>query len=309
MNSLYDWKRQHFKPISKELDKKRKQLEEFLTCSDAESIAEQKKIRAEMDELLYREELMWMQRSRIAWLREGDRNTRFFHRKATWRQKKNKISKLRRSDGSWTEDMQEIGDMATDFFQQLYTREDSVDPSALLDLFSSLVDAEMNEKLCAAFSEKEISDALFQIGPLKAPGPDGFPARFLQQNWDLLREDIIKAVQAFFSSGVLPEQVNDTVIILIPKKNNPEELKDFRPISLCNVIFKIISKCLVNRLRPLLQDIISPVQSAFIPGRIISDNALMAFECIHAIQSNSVDRSEFCAYKLMTVWIGGSWKV
>jgi hypothetical protein len=123
--------------------------------------------------------------------------------------------------------MQEIGDMATDFFQRLYTREDSVDPSALLDLFSPLVDADMNEKLCAAFSDKEISDALFQIGPLKAPGPDRFPARFLQRNWDLLREDIIKAVQAFFSSGVLPEQVNDTAIILIPKKNNPEELKDF----------------------------------------------------------------------------------
>jgi hypothetical protein len=298
MNSLYDWKRQHFKPISKELDKKRKQLEELLTCSNAESIAKQKKIRVEMDELLYREELMWMQRSRIAWLREGDKNTRFFHRKATWRRKKNKISKLRRSGGSWTEDMQEIGDMATDFFQQLYTRKDSVDPSALLDLFSPLVDAEMNEKLCAAFSEKEISDALFQIGPLKAPGLDGFPSRFLQRNWDLLREDIIKAVQAFFSSGVLPEQVNDTVIILILKKNNPEELKDFWPISLCNVVFKIISKCLVNRLWPLLQDIISPVQSVFIPGRIISDNALMAFECNHAIQSNSVDRSEFCAYKL-----------
>jgi hypothetical protein len=68
----------------------------------------------------------------------------------------------------------------------------------------------------------------------------------------------------FSSSGVLAEEVNDTVIILIPKKNNPEELKDFHLISLCNVVFKIISKCLVNRLRPLLQDIISPVQSAFI---------------------------------------------
>ena len=156
----------------------------------------------------------------------------------------------------------------------------------------------MNERLCASFSEQEISDALFQIGPLKAPGPDGFPARFLQRNWGIIKEDVIRAVQRFFEEGIMPDNVNDTSIVLIPKKNNPEELKDFRPISLCNVLFKVVSKCLVNRLRPLLQDIISPTQSAFIPGRMITDNALIAFECIHAIQSNSADRAQFCAYKL-----------
>jgi hypothetical protein len=298
MGSLYDWKKRHFKPVSKELEKKRKKLEDLMPSTDARSETERKQLLNEMDELLYREELMWMQRSRIAWLREGDRNTRYFHRKATWRRKKNKIARLRKPDGTWTEDANEMGDLATSFFKQLYTRQDEVDPTELLNLFTQRVDDDMNATLCAPFSEKEISDALFQIGPLKAPGPDGFPARFLQHNWDLLKEDITKAVQAFFSSGVLPDEVNETAIVLIPKKNNPEELKDFRPISLCNVVFKIISKCLVNRLRPLLHNIISPMQSAFIPGRLITDNALMAFESFHAIQSNSADRSKFCAYKL-----------
>jgi hypothetical protein len=78
--------------------------------------------------------------------------------------------------------------------------------------------------------------------------------------------DVILAVQKFFSDGMMPEGVNDTTIVLIPKKDDPAELKDFRPNSLCNVIFKVVSKCLVNRLRPLLQDIIAPMQSAFIPG-------------------------------------------
>jgi hypothetical protein len=109
---------------------------------------------------------------------------------------------------------------------------------------------------------------------------------------------VIRAVQRFFTDGVMPEGVNDTAIVLIPKKSDPEELKDFRPISLCNVIFKVVSKCLVNRLRPVLHDIISPTQSAFIPGRLITDNALMAFECIHTIQTGSVSRRKFCAYKL-----------
>jgi hypothetical protein len=78
----------------------------------------------------------------------------------------------------------------------------------------------------------------------------------------------------------MPKGINDTAIVLILKKNDLELLKDYRPISLCNVIYKIISKCLVNRLRPLLDDLIAPTQSTFIPGRLITDNALIA--CMHS---------------------------
>jgi hypothetical protein len=152
--------------------------------------------------------------------------------------------------------------------------------------------------LCAPFSDKEISDALYQIGPLKAPRPDGFLACFLQRNWDLLKVEVILAVQKFFSDGVILDGVNDTTIALIPKKEDPAKLKDFRPIGLCNVTFKVVSKCLVNWLRPLLHDIIAPVQSAFIPGHLITDNALIAFECIHAIQTGPAACRKFCAYKL-----------
>lgn len=134
------------------------------------------------------------------------------------------------------------------------------------------------------------------MGPLKAPGPDGFPTRFYQRHWEVLKNDVVAAVEKFFEDGILPSGINDTAIVLILKGPNPKELKDFRPISLCNVIYKIISKCLVNHLRPFLDQIISKEQSAFVPGRMITDNALIAFECIHAIQRTNGE--EFCAYKL-----------
>jgi hypothetical protein len=96
----------------------------------------------------------------------------------------------------------------------------------------------------------------------------------------------------------MPLGINDTSIVLFPKKNEPELLKDYHPISLCNVIYKIISKCLVNRLRPLLDDLIEPTQSAFIPGKLITDNALIAFEWLHAIKHGSNVSKKFGAYKL-----------
>lgn len=96
----------------------------------------------------------------------------------------------------------------------------------------------------------------------------------------------------------MPPGVNDTVIVMIPKVKDPVRVTDFRPISLCNVIYKIVSKCLVNRLRPILDDIISPFQSAFVPGRMITDNALLAFECFHYIQHEKNPEKSFCAYKL-----------
>lgn len=96
----------------------------------------------------------------------------------------------------------------------------------------------------------------------------------------------------------MPEGVNDTSIVLIPKVDKPERLTEYRPINLCNVIYKVVAKCLVNRLCPILDEIISPEQSAFVPGRMITDNALVAFECIYSIQQEKKPENSFCAYKL-----------
>lgn len=260
-----------------------------------ENSTEVKSLYRRVDELLYREEMMWLQRSRINWLKEGDRNTKYFHWQAAWRAKENKIVRLKAEDSRYVENKEEMEQMATAFFQELYLKDPMVQPVELIDLLETRVDEQMNIDLCKAFFDEEIADALFQIGPLKAPGPDGFLARFFQRNWAVLKVEVTAAVRNFFLNGMMSPGVNDTSIVLIPKVSKPEKLKDFRPISLCNVVYKVVSKCFVNRLGPMLQEIISPTQSAFTPDRMVTDNALIAFECIHAIQKSE---NQFCAYKL-----------
>jgi hypothetical protein len=88
--------------------------------------------------------------------------------------------------------------MARDFFKDLYTVDPGVNPQELVQLFRPMITGEMNAKLCKEFSDEEINDALFQIGPLKAPGPNGFPARLFQKNWKIMKPDVVTGVKKIF---------------------------------------------------------------------------------------------------------------
>jgi hypothetical protein len=296
MTSLMGWSKKKFGNIVRELEKDRRRVEVLMASN-----AEQREIRKATDymqELLYREEMLWMQRSQITWLKEGDRNTRFFHQKAVWRARRNKIKKLKDDDDVWYDAPSDMERMASSYFQELFTRDPSLNADDLVSMTQERVSVDMNKDLCKEFTDDEISNALFQIGPLKAPGVDGFPARFYQCNWGTIKTEVINAVKLFFLTGCMPSGVNDTAIVLIPKVDHLETLKEFRPISLCTVLYKVIAKCLVNRLRPILGDIISINQSAFVPGRLITDNSLVAFECLHFIEHNTNINKDICAYEL-----------
>ncbi|KAL9658994.1 hypothetical protein QQ045_028253 [Rhodiola kirilowii] len=156
----------------------------------------------------------------------------------------------------------------------------------------------MNYSLLKDISDEEIKTAVFSIGALKAPGIDGFPAIFYQKHWEIIKSSVIKEVRDFWASGVLDKEINRTLIVLIPKKKDAVRVEDWRPISLCTVAIKIITKIIVNRLQPLLNEIISPVQSAFVRGRIISDNFIVAHEIANYMKTCRDDRNFFASVKV-----------
>jgi hypothetical protein len=183
------------------------------------------------------------------------------------------------------------------YFVELFTNEiGEPDDIAFADIQRKVTD-DMNRDLLADFSEEEVQKALFSIGDLKAPGLDGLHAVFYKRFWDLLGDDLIKEVLVAVNNITIPDGWNSTTIVMIPKVDNPDKVSQFRPISLCNVVYKVISKMLAARLKNYLSEIISDHQSAFVPGRLISDNILLAYESIHTMK-NKKGKKGLCAVKL-----------
>jgi len=230
-----------------------------------------------------KEEIFWEQRAKANFLRYGDSNTRWFHARASMRKKTNTISKLEREDGTMTDDSQEIAHIIMAYYEQLFSSSGVRDLEQVLQVVPVKVTQAMNEVLCAPYSEDEIFKALKAMHPNKAPGPDGFTALFFQQFWDVVGSDVCRVVLQVLHGGPMPDSLNHTNVVLIPKTSHPTNLAQFRPISLCHVIYKLITKVISTRLKSLLPSIISETQSAFTPGRLITDNILVSYEVFHSI--------------------------
>ncbi|KAL5565698.1 hypothetical protein UlMin_028862 [Ulmus minor] len=247
----------------------------------------------------YKEERYWRQRSKDSWLKCGDRNSKFFHRKASARKIKNSITGLVDINGNWCEEDEGIANIIENYFDSLFSSSypSSVDFDRVLEGIERKVTPQQNEQMDQAFVAEDVRTAVFQMAPTKSPGADGMSAIFYQKFWPIIGEDITAACLSFVNGGLSLGSINETIITLLPKVKNPTRITEFRPISLCNVIYKIISKMLANRLRRVMGSVISEEQSAFIPGRLITDNAIIGFESLHAIKRRKTKKN-YLALKL-----------
>jgi len=265
---------------------------------DPSGMAKEKELKGKLDHLLELEDLKWRQRARENWLRFGDKNTKFFHACASHRKSRNSIKEIIDLDGKRWNDHKGVERAFSRYFHWLYKSDGNGEVECCVNSIQPKVSAEMNHQLVAPVSMEEIQLALNQMDPLKAPGPDGFPACFFQQNWEILHKEVYDAIKFFFDTCQLDASINYTVIALIPKTKNPKSVLDFRPISLCNVVYKVLSKVLANRLKVILPSIISESQSAFIPGRLITDNIIAAFETMHTMHTKMWGRTRYMGIKL-----------
>ena len=298
MKGLKDWSHDHFGNVQKSIKQLKDRLwraEEVSARSGNYEVTQMKK---ELNILVDKEEQMWQQRSCIQWLKSGDQNTRFFHGSATKRKRRNFIKGLRDDQGVWEEDEEVFSALLTEFYSNLFTSSNPHDLDCILEGVQTVVTVEMRVKLDKPYTSEEVGEAIREMAPLKAPGLDGMPPLFFQTYWTNVGMDVTQAVLSCLNSGSILKFINHTFITLIPKVNNPDRVSDFRPISFCNVIYKIIGKVIANRLKPLLDSIILETHNAFIADRLIIDNILLAFESLHHMKTNCTRKKAFMAIKL-----------
>ncbi|KAG7589015.1 Reverse transcriptase zinc-binding domain [Arabidopsis suecica] len=203
-------------------------------------------------------------------------------------------------DGSTVSSQEEIKQEAERFFSEFLGHVPTEFEGLPADILEELIPFKCtNAHQCMLEKEvtaEEIRQVLFAMPANKAPGPDGFTCEFFKSAWSVVGDDFTTAIQSFFIKGFLPKGVNTTILALIPKKEDAKVMKDYRPISCCNVLYKVISKILANRLKSLLPEIISPNQTAFIKNRLLMENVLLASEIVKDYHKDDV--SPRCAMKI-----------
>ena len=238
-------------------------------------------------------------KSCLNWAAYGDSNTSFFHVSTFVRRHRNKIRMLKNSVGEWITNKEGVKEYILSGFKEIFRMEllsSTFDLVALYSSYSSLTEEERTI-LAAPILEDEFRHGLSALKPFKAPRSDGLHVRFFQYFWNDVKKSVCMEVSKIFDSRVILDFLNETLISFFPKCSSPESLSNFRPISLCNTIYKVVTKIIVGHIRPFLDKLISPNQTAFVPGRRGLDNVVVAQELIHSLDKKK-GRVGFMAIKV-----------
>ncbi|XP_074299234.1 uncharacterized protein LOC141630292 [Silene latifolia] len=213
---LQAWKKTSISRIGRDIDRKRKQLERLNEGDrDEESVRRRRKLVAEISDLRRQEEQYWRQRSRALWLRDGDKNTKFFHMRAGERKRKNFIAKLIDDEGVIRMGDEKVGVVANNYFIELFSTAHPTNDETIFQGIETRVTGNMNDMLKREYCEDEIIEALNQMHPLKAPGPDGMNVLFYQSYWNTIGSTVIGTVLAVLRGELSSRDINKTNIVLI----------------------------------------------------------------------------------------------
>lgn len=238
------------------------------------------------------EEAFFRKKSRINWLKKGDLNTTYFYRICQVRASYNAIRSFLLSSSALVTDPMEMSLLAAEHFKSILRPKTYHPPSIVssaswfVQLLNFSCTSLQAQAMITTPTSEEIRKLFFKLNPNKAPGPDGLTSGFFKGAWATLGEEAVLSVQQFFSSSFLPAATNSTILTLVPKFHGASKISEYRPIAFLNTVYKVISRLLVARLKPILQHLILPCQTAFVKDRLLVENTVLASELIHGYHKN-----------------------